>query len=161
MSSTSNLPTNIEATAFRCHTEYAWQKKDLKPVFEFCIEAAIAIAGGEVWIVKQAKDCQPDEPTEFIHNLDSERNQKVVLLARTLNQVIYGTFPLRDGRSGVFVWSCEPRKSNQSWQEYAQETVMETAEIIEKGNLETDVIPDYSSSIYYNLIFEREDGTSF
>jgi hypothetical protein len=32
----------------------------------------------------------------------------------------------------------------------------DTAHIIEKGALESDVIDEYSAFVYYNLVFERE-----
>ena len=82
-------------------------------MFDFCIQAAIAIAGGEVWIVKQTEGYQPDKPTDFIHNLDPTRNQKAVLLARTSNHVIVGSFPFQDGGFGLFVWSHQPSKATK------------------------------------------------
>ncbi|CAG1008636.1 hypothetical protein ANAEL_03699 [Anaerolineales bacterium] len=158
---TSNLfPAIIEASAFRNHDEYAWQKKDLQQVFDYCTEAAIAILGGEAWVVRRVEDCGPDEPTEPRHNLDPQRRNKGSVLGRSASHVIYGILPFRDGQTGVFSWNCQPRQNDQSWQEYAGVTVADTARIIEKSALESEVIEEHSAHVYYNLVFEYEDEAS-
>lgn len=161
MITTENFPTDIEASAFRMHDENAWQRKDLKRVFNHCIEASIAIIGGEAWVVRRIDDCGPDEPTEPQHNLDPSSRTKGAVLARSQTHVIYGILSFRDGQTGVFSWDCPPRQSKQPWQEYVRATVKETARIIENGRLELEVIDEHSAHVYYNLAFQREDGTSF
>jgi hypothetical protein len=156
MNSILNFPASVEATAFRMGSEYAWQKKDLGPVFNYCAKALIAIAGGEAWVVRRLEDCQPDEPTEPIHNLDPHRSQKGSVMARTLGHVIYGIMPLRNGQSAVFSWDNRPREYDQPWQKHVSATIHETIDAIERGKLEADVVPEYAPYIYYNLIFEHE-----
>lgn len=161
MTTSKRLPANIEANAFHNHDEYAWQKKDLQQVLDYCIEAAIAILGGEAWVVRRIEDCGPDEPTEFQHNLDSQRRSKGSVLARSASHVVYGILPFRDGQMGVFHWDSRPRQTDQPWQEYVGATVANTARMIENGMLESEVIEEYSAHVYYNLVFELEDETFF
>jgi hypothetical protein len=158
---TSNLfPEIIEASAFRLNDEYAWQKKNLQQVFDYCTQAAIAILGGEVWVVRQIEDCGQDDPTEPKHNLNPRYQNKGIVLGRSASHVIYGGLPFRDGQTGVVSWDCPSRQNNQSWQEYVDATVADTAHMIEKDTLESDLIEEYSAFIYYNLAFEREFETS-
>ncbi|HEY77761.1 MAG TPA: hypothetical protein G4O09_01455 [Dehalococcoidia bacterium] len=157
----ANFPENIEENAFRMRSEYAWQKKDLEPVFNHCVKANIAILGGETWIVRRILECKSDEPTEPKHVFNPKYRQDVSLLGRTQTHVIYGIFPFRDGTNGLFPWSTISRSSEQAWQDYVIATVEETKDIITKGNIEERVIPEYSQQVYYNLCFMREDGSSF
>ena len=39
----------------------------------------------------------------------------------------------------------------------SEKQVEETHSVIEKGNLEDEVIPDYGPHVYYNLTFQSED----
>jgi len=153
---------HIEARAFRSSSqEYAWQRSDLPAVFEYCRANAIAILGGEAWVVRRTNDCTADEPSEPLHNLDLHRRAEASVLGRTTTYVIYGDFRLRDGRSAVFSWSATPRSDDQMWVSYVSATIDETQQMIERRNIEADIIPEYVGDVYFNLVFEREDGTSF
>jgi hypothetical protein len=148
-----NIPAAIEARAFRHRSEYAWQRHDLAPVLDYCVEASIAIVGGEAWIVRRVDECAPDQPTEFSHNLDVKLSRKGSVLARSKDYVIYGGFPSKDGRFAVFSWSSRERAPGESWQDYVEVTAQETLQVIERGDLESDVVPEYSRRVYYNLVF--------
>jgi hypothetical protein len=150
------FPEYIEEKAFRMHLEYAWQKKDLKLLFDHCLEAGISILGGEAWVVRKIIECTSDEPTE--RNIDLRYRQDLTILGRTQTHVIYGIFPFKDGTNGLFSWNCSPRRNNQSWLDYVNITLEETISIIQTGNLEENVIQKYSGNVYYNLAFEQEDS---
>ena len=157
----SRFSRNIEAKAFRMRTEYAWKKEHLLLVFEYCRKNMIAVIGCEAWVVRSVKDSNSDEPTEPIHNLDPVRNKKVSLLGRTSSHLIFGDFPLRNGTRVLFTFTTLPKHNDGTWLEYVESTIKETEAEIEEGNLEKDIIPEYSNSVYNNLRFKTEDGTSF
>jgi hypothetical protein len=152
-----NIPKCIEDKAFRTLHEYAWQKQDLKQLFGFCLEAQIAILGGEAWVVIKIPTSQPDEPSGQRHNIGTRfDHDRVVLavLARTSDHVVYGIFPFKDGSSGLFSW--DTKKVGRTWHDYVEATVQGSESVINKGNLEQQVIPEYSQQIFYNFVFEEE-----
>lgn len=154
------LPENILASAFQLHEDLAWKKESLAAVFDFCIQASIAVTSVEAWIVRKVKDCAPDEPTLHIHNLDPERNKYLNVLGRTRDHVIWGLFPLKNGQMTLMSWGSSDT-IEKTWSSYVQKTVSAAREIIEKTNLEEEIVAKYAPFIYYNLIFELEDGTTF
>jgi len=155
MTNELTFPPEIEATAFRLRSEYAWQKKDLKPVLDFCLRASLAILGGEVWVVRRVEDCQPDEPTEPLHNLDANYRRKGSVLARTPSHVVYGLLPVKDGGPlCVFGWTAGEIQG-QSWVECVTKTVELAQAEIERGDVERNIIAEYSPFIFYNLVFKQ------
>ena len=82
MSEEPLFPSNIEGKAFRLGQEHAWQKTDIEAVFGYCIEANIAIIGGEAWVVRKIAELTPEEP--FERNLDPRYRQDVTVSAQAL-----------------------------------------------------------------------------
>lgn len=156
------FPPQIEVTAFRLiNGEYAWRRSDLPKVFEYCSAANVAIVLGEVWVIRDIDNVAPDEPSEFIHNVDPRRNEKGYVFSRTDRHIVYSIFPLRSGETAILSWDVPPREPDQSWSEYVQITIDEQRRAIARLNVETEVVPQYSGDIHYNFMFEREDGTWF
>ena len=146
------FPVEIEEKSFRLRNEYAWKRKDLQSVFEYCLKSDIAILGGEAWVIKRISELSPDEPYE--RNLDPKFRQDLTILSRTQTHVLYGIFPFKDGQSGVFSWSTRSRRIFDSWRNYVKRTIDESQEIIGRGDIEGQVIPKYSANIFHNLTFK-------
>jgi hypothetical protein len=125
-------------------------------VLDYCVKAYIAVVGGEAWIVRRLDECTPGQPTEFSHNLDVKRGRQGSVMARTTDYVVYGGFPLKDGQLVVFSWSNRGRAQGESWQEFVKAMTRETLQVIERGDLESNVAAEYSRHLYYNLVFESE-----
>lgn len=155
----SYLPTYILETSFEMHEEFAWKKENINQVISFCSRQSIAIVSVEAWIVRKVEDCDDNEPILPIHNLDPTRNQLLSVLGRTQDYVIWGLFPLKNGKKTLLSWGLN--RDKQSWKGFVQKALTETKRIIFEGNLEEEIIPKYAPFVYYNLIFELEDGTSF
>jgi hypothetical protein len=149
---TINFPPDIEHVAGRLGDEYAWKRIHLLQVFNFCIANSIAVLGGEAWVVCPIQDIKLGDPDNL---------EKGMILARTPTHVIYGVFPWKDGNNSVVSWDTDDLKQGKTWNEYARASVMKSISLIERLDVESNVIPEYSSLIYYNISFEKEDGNTF
>jgi hypothetical protein len=157
MTTPIHFPPNIAACTFYLNDEFAWQKKDLPQVFEYCEQAKIAIPYGEAWVVRLVADCGPNDPTLPRHSIDPRYEGRGSVLGRTATHVIYGILPCRDGNNVVFGWGCGSRQERLSWQAYVKATLAEAKDSINKLAVESKVIEDYSPFVFYNLALQSED----
>jgi hypothetical protein len=147
----------LSNSAFRLGREFAWQRRDLQTIYKYCYDNGVAILSVEAWVIKDVVDCTPNEPTEPKHNIDPKYDQRLPVLGRTQNQVVYGIFPFRDGSAGLWGWSSESPKVGQMWLDYANSTVENAKNAIERINLEDSVLPEYSKHVFYNISFKKND----
>ena len=154
----SNFPLELESAAFRFRDQYAWKKADLDAVYDYCLHSHVAITDGEAWCIRPIADC---DPSDLIPGYDPKKiNLRGAVKARTDSHIIYGIIPQRDGSMAVHEWGLA-RARAQTWSDYVGKSIEHTKTMVMKGNMEQDVVAEYSGSIYYNLSFMLEDGRSF
>ena len=114
--------------------ELAWKKEYVLQAIDELIDKGYAILGGDVWAI-----VGKNENDLTLLNIDYEN-------------IAVGVIKGKDGLDYVFNWY-STKKTDESWQEYALRSKIETINSINQMNAENFVAKEYEKSIYYNLVF--------
>ena len=118
--------------------EHGWKIDYVTEAIREYSENNLAITGIETWAIV------------FDESSDNENIEDSIF--KEIKQAYIGVIPCADGEDGVFIWSCEKKKT-ENWKEFVIRSSNESLMYVNAMNTEIVVIPELASHIYYNILF--------
>lgn len=119
--------------------EHGWRIDSVAEAIKEYAEHKLAITGIETWAIDF------DEQTTQSGNIEDS-------LFKEVKHAYIGVIPCADGEDGVFIWSCEKKKTEE-WQDFVTRSRDEALMVVRAMNTENLVITELSENIYYNILF--------